>query len=399
MALLSFWVKDPASVLSLTVEQVVASAGDGKLRDDSECSKELRSFLAEVPSDVLTRYADSCLAASFPKSGQVLQDIVNELGRRLDYQVLNGRYQGVTNAVGNDGLWRSPEGHDLLVEVKTSDGFRVSLDTIAGYRDKLRASGTLAHSNSMLIVVGRDDTGELEAQVRGSRHAWDTRLISVDALHRLVALKENTEEAETAAKIRSVLRPLEYTRLDALIDVMFSTAKDVEDKSPPDVPSLEEGGGEPSGWVFTDPSLIQAKRQAIIAAITERVGHKLIKKSRATYWDSDKRTRVVCTISKRHSDHGALAYWYAYHPAWDTFLAEAMPGLFVLGAMDLSRAFAIPVEVMRSHLEELNVTNKSDGTHYWHIQILEQAGGAFALKMPKSGKHVLLAPFEINLAT
>jgi len=34
----------------------------------------------------------------------------------------------------------------------------------------------------VLIVVGRQDTGELEAQIRGSRHAWDIRLISAEAL-------------------------------------------------------------------------------------------------------------------------------------------------------------------------------------------------------------------------
>ena len=50
--------------------------------------------------------------------------------------------------------------------------------------------------SSILIVVGRDDTGELEAQVRGSRHAWDIRLISADALVKLVNLKETVEGSE-----------------------------------------------------------------------------------------------------------------------------------------------------------------------------------------------------------
>ena len=33
----------------------------------------------------------------FAKSGFVLQDIVNEIGKRLGYDVQNGRYQGVVN--------------------------------------------------------------------------------------------------------------------------------------------------------------------------------------------------------------------------------------------------------------------------------------------------------------
>lgn len=397
MALLSFWKKDPVSVLSFTIEQVVASAGDGKLRDNSECSKELRAFLSEVSSDVLTKYADNCLTTSFSKSGQVLQDIVNELGRRLDYQVSNGRYQGLSNVVGYDGLWKSPEGHDLLVEVKTTDGFRISLDTIAGYRNKLKAAGELADSHSMLIVVGRNDTGELEAQVRGSRHAWDMRLISVDALVRLVALKENTEETETAAKIRSVLRPWEYTRLDALIDVMFTTAKDVEEKEQAGADTGEASEDESGGWVFTDPVLIQSKRNAIIASIGEYIGHNLIKKSRATYWDSNQQRRVVCTVSKRYNKGGDVAYWYAYHPSWDAFLGAGQMGYFVLGAMDQGCAFAIPVELMRKHLDELNVTKKADGTHYWHVKILEPTPGTFLLQMAKSGNHIPLAPYMVKM--
>jgi hypothetical protein len=51
----------------------------------------------------------------------------------------------------------------------------------------LITSGQLKEDqSSILIVVGREDTGDLEAQIRGSRHAWDVRLISVDALLRLM---------------------------------------------------------------------------------------------------------------------------------------------------------------------------------------------------------------------
>ena len=54
------------------------------------------------------------------------------------------------------------------------------------------------------------------------------RLISADALIKLVQLKENAEGPETGSKIRSLLVPREFTRLDEMVDVMFTTAKDVE---------------------------------------------------------------------------------------------------------------------------------------------------------------------------
>jgi hypothetical protein len=186
MPLLSIGSSNQAAVEQFSIEQIVNAAGDGNLKDNSECSNELRAFLSEVGSEKLEQYVEGCLTVSFQKRGLVLQDLVNEFGRRLDFDVTNGRYQGTSNAVGYDGIWKSPEGQSIVVEVKTTDAFRISLNTIAEYREKLFKSGHLSEPSSILMVVGRQDTGDLEAQVRGSRHAWDIRLISADALMRLV---------------------------------------------------------------------------------------------------------------------------------------------------------------------------------------------------------------------
>lgn len=391
MALLDFWKTNPESVLSMNIEQVVSSAGDGRLLDDAASSGELRAFLGQVQAKQLRSYAEGCLTNAFPKSGHVLQDVVNELGRRLDFVVTNGRYQGTTNRVGSDGLWRSPEGHDLIVEVKTTDAYRISLDTIAKYRDEHTRRGDVSTRNSMLIVVGRGDTGELEAQVRGSRHAWEMRLISVDSLLKLVDLKQTTEESTTATKIRGVLRPAEYTRLDGLIDVLFSAAKDVEGREP--LAPERRKGDRSSDWEFTDPDLLSAKRDLIIAAVSRRFGRPLIQKSRATFWDSEKSLRVACSISKRYELQKALAYWYAFHPAWDQFLSEGKDAFLVLGGMDIDMCFVLPLDVVRSRLLELNTTTKPDGGIYWHLKILETAPGKFALQMPRSGNHLPLADY------
>lgn len=396
MALLSLWSSNPDAVLSLTIEQIVATAGDGKLLDYSECSRELRAFLSQIQVERLAEYADHCLAIAFPKSGMVLQDLVNELGRRLDYVVTNGRYQGKSDAIGNDGLWHSPEGQEILIEVKTTDAYRISLDTIAGYRDQLRERRSLADLNSMLIVVGREDTGELEAQIRGSRHAWDMRVISIDALIRLTRLKESTEDNTTGAKIRSILVPMEYTRVDGLIDVLFTAAKDVESAIDTSIaPDAEDGPAAP--WEFTDAKALQAKRDEVVAAFARKLGVKLVRKSRALYWDSEHTVRVVCTVSKRYTKKGQAPYWYAYHPAWDEFLAQAAAAYVVFGCMDLSIAFAIPVQHVRSRLAELNTTTRPDGTAYWHVKIIQQRGECYALQMPKSGSHVPLDEFVVQL--
>ena len=94
MPLLELWSSNPATISQFTIEQIVKTAGSGTLRDGSDCARELRLYLLEVSSEKLTEYIDDCLTAHLPNSGQVLQDLVNELGRRLDYEVTNGRYQG-----------------------------------------------------------------------------------------------------------------------------------------------------------------------------------------------------------------------------------------------------------------------------------------------------------------
>ena len=244
MPLMKIWSSAPEAVEQMSIEQVVSSAGTGVLKDASPCSVELREYLAQIPSSKIASYMEHCLSTAFIKGGMVLQDLVNELGRRLDYKVTNGRYQGVSKEVGYDGLWISPEGHAIIAEVKTTDAYRISLETIAAYRSKLTAGGQIASSSSILIVVGREDTGELEAQVRGSRHAWDIRLISADALVKLVQLKENTEGSETGSKIRTLLAPMEYTRIDRMIDIMFAAATDVEEATVAAEAEAQDSGGE-----------------------------------------------------------------------------------------------------------------------------------------------------------
>jgi hypothetical protein len=228
MPLLSFWKSNPDEVLKLTIEQVVTNAGDGNLRDQSECSAELQTFLRTAPSNRLFAYARHCLEVPFNKSGLVLQDVVNEFGRRLDFEVESGLYQGKRNAVGFDGIWRYRDQPDLIIEVKTTDYVTVSLDKLEGYKDKLLAEGKVPRNASVLIVVGREDTGALEAQVRGSRYAWEVRLISVERLIKLVQIKEKSDDPGTIQQIRQLLQPFEYTKIDKIIDVIFTTPVDVE---------------------------------------------------------------------------------------------------------------------------------------------------------------------------
>jgi hypothetical protein len=404
MPLLKLWESNPHEIRKYNIQQIVAMSGDGQLRDGSECARELRTFIAQTDLAQLESYVARCLQVPFTDSGFVLQDLVNELGRRLDYQVTNGRYSGVVGQIGFDGIWLAPDGHQILVEVKTTDAYRVSLDTIAKYRSKLIAEGTIAAQSSVLLIVGRQETGELEAQIRGSRHAWDMRLISIDALVKLTKLKQDTDDPETAEKIRAILIPFEYTKLDQLVDVMFATARDassVPEDEPAsdaleavDAPSEQPGARE---YEFTDPKLLDKKREEIVAGFSAAKSLPLVKKSRAVYWTPSRDVRVVCTLSKRYTRPGQAPYWYAFHPKWQKFFEEGKEAYFIVGGMDLDHAYAIPSAVLFANLQHMNVTQNSDRM-YWHIKLLDRGTADLALQLPKIDDALDLTPYRFSIA-
>lgn len=161
MALVDLWTSSRDQLRQKHVQQIIAFAGDGKLLDGSDASLEFRDFLAQVPSALLVRYADECLLDSFQNSGYALQDIVNQVGRRLGFEVIDGRYRGTSAHVGFDGLWYFPTGHVVIVEVKTTDVYRLKLDKVVGYHRDLVKRGTLPVDTMHVDLSKRVASGKL----------------------------------------------------------------------------------------------------------------------------------------------------------------------------------------------------------------------------------------------
>lgn len=99
MSLLDLWKSSRQQLEDKHVQQIIAFAGKGELKDGVSGSVEFREFLTNVPADLLGRYASDCLETSFPNSGVALQDVVNQVGRRLGFKVTDGRYRGTTNTI------------------------------------------------------------------------------------------------------------------------------------------------------------------------------------------------------------------------------------------------------------------------------------------------------------
>jgi hypothetical protein len=109
-SLAQLWQDSPAFLDGKSFRQIIQVAGDGRLRDGNQTSTELREWLRAIGLEKLRQCADACLSEGFDDSGHALQDVVNELGVRLGFDVTPGRYRGVKNEIGNDGLWMGEDG-------------------------------------------------------------------------------------------------------------------------------------------------------------------------------------------------------------------------------------------------------------------------------------------------
>jgi len=398
MPLIDLAAQQPEKFADYSVEQIVSICGDGKLRDGSAASAEFRKFLTLQPPKNLARYANQCLEESFPKSGFVLQDMVNEIGRRLGYKVTNGIYQGKVNQIGFDGLWDDGK-TEIIVEVKTTDAYRISLDTLFGYGEKLNAnSGAIEKRRQCLIVVGRQDTGELEAQVRGSRYAWTVRLISVDALTRLLFIKEQADDISLVNKIRQILLPIDYTRVDNIVDLVFEAQQEQEDKDTPPEPGEtgdEDDKGKESTHAAIPKAELDAKRLQCVAAFFKQHGLSVERKTKTAFADSTGETHVICAVSKRY-DSNLRPYWYALHRHRLEFMKERTQGYLILGMMDLDTAYAIPVEQIVPLLPKFNQTvREPEDRSYWHLKISELDGKRY-LFLPADGEEFAIGAFEFS---
>lgn len=375
MSLLTLWRSNPKEIGRKTIEQLVKISGDGVLRDGGLASEELREFLSVVPTHLLRIYLGQCLESAFTDSGLVLQDLVNELGKRLGCDVEQGLYRGKPSAIGFDGIWKFPGGYSIVVEVKTTDAYTVSLTKLADYRDALIKSGKISDKSSILIVVGRKDTDSMEAQVRGSRHGWDIRLISVDKLLKLVEIKEAADSKETIQKIRTVLTPLELTKVDFIVDLLATTAADIQELAEPEDEAelvVQEGKKEKK---FTPVAF----HEGVIDRVYKTLHIELAKETRSLYATIDKSVSVRAVVSKAHHGGPYIYYWYAFHPYYREALQEYGKSYIAFGCGGPEKILLFDLPEFVGWLDKMNITQKEDRM-YWHVHFIEDEHGKIELR-------------------
>ncbi|MEB3228283.1 MAG: hypothetical protein VKJ27_07850, partial [Synechocystis sp.] len=352
------------------------------------------------PTEYLIKFANECLEEKFENSGLVLQDIVNQAGERLGFDVEYGLYQGSSNTIGYDGIWQFNENINIIVEVKTTDAYRINLDHIYGYKRKLMDREKIPDKASFLIVVGRKDTGDLEAQIRGSRYGWDFRLISVDSLMKLVQLKESLNDAKTVNKISEILCPLEFTRLDRLIEIVFETTQDIQLESDDEI--FESIQGREEDEIIeqkSQPKEDTPKKSPVkfqdkcLSLVEKKLNTDLIKVTRSCYQSNDKKQGFLCSISKEHKGKSYTKYWFAFHPYQGEFLNKFSESFIVFGCGSENNTILLPFDVFKQQQDRLWTTEK-DGRIYWHVVIYER-NGEFEWKIPDNDDFFSLDRYKI----
>jgi hypothetical protein len=364
--ILEIWEESPELFKSKSLSQILNFIGDGKLRDKSNTSEEFRELLKIIPTEIIKKFIDDCLSEKFENSGFALQDIINQIGQRLGFIIENGLYKGKKDSIGYDGIWTFKDNYSFIVEVKTTDAYRINLDTIAEYRKKLIESNKiLKEKSSILIIVGRQDTGDLEAQIRGSKHAWDIRLLSSDSVLKLLVLKESLNDTKTIQQINEILKPNEYTRIDKLIELIFLTSQDIQ------INNDQENNIEENTDLQMNENIKQEKvnfNDKCIIKIQKHLNKKLIKESRTAFSDKDKKIGVIGIVSKKYIRNNDERYWYGFYPYYIDFLKNYKNAFISFGCGSEDIIFLIPLDAFEPLLPNMNTTIKENGM-YWHVEI------------------------------
>lgn len=362
MSLVDLWKTDRSQIETKRLWQSIHFAGEGQLRDGNATSKELRELLSVVPSEYLGEWIDQCLEDKFPDFGFVFQDIINEIGKRLGFEVTPGVYRGQGN--GFDGVWRIPDGNVIVIESKSTTTYSITLSQVVGYRDFIaREWGCRLEDISILLVIGREDTEDLEAQVRGSKYAWSIRLLGIDSLFRLLKLKETLDDPNVERQIKEILVPQEFTRLDRIIDLVFATAEEVgsADAEVED----DEDAPEPVA-----PKIMANFHQDVIPRLETQFKVSLVKKARVLWATPANDLLLSCQVSKERQDSRADAlYWFGLKRGTKESLEAHNHSYLAFGLGSPRQVLVVPYSVLARYIPGCFTSPEPDGkVRHWHLR-------------------------------
>jgi hypothetical protein len=183
-------------MVDLTLERIVSLAGDWT--DESRASQQFRDVIGDeqTTTEEIESFLEEAVAGSKSYHNRALQDIVNNIGRRLGFEVEYGIYQGVSETIGYDGRWVSTstdkETH-LVVETKKSAAFSIGPEQAGDYMEELVENERLDREQVYgLYVVGNGDVETVSQTILGSKYRDRMRVITAQRLLDLLEIQADS---------------------------------------------------------------------------------------------------------------------------------------------------------------------------------------------------------------
>ena len=185
--------------------------------------ERFREYIKKNITEVgkLRDYIQECLRLSETQYNRAFQDLVNQLGMLLGFEVVFGRYSGVKGEIGFDGHWKSPDDFHIVVEVKSSETYPIKTDVLLGYINQLISENKIPSDREVLglYVIGKPDpeVKQLKNAIIAEGRTQNLRIISIDSLLSLAELMSVYDVNH--GDILSIIKP-SAPYIDSTVDIM-----------------------------------------------------------------------------------------------------------------------------------------------------------------------------------
>jgi hypothetical protein len=182
-------------------------------------------------------------------------------------------------------------------------------------------------------------------------------------------IRQDLDSPSVEARIREVLIPREYTRVDEIIDLVFSTAEDILEETPEELGGEDTSKATPSERETKEQEMPVSFNLACVDKIGKFFNADLTKQSRVVFSDLDSGLTITCAVSKEYKNASGPGYWFAFHQHQLEKLSKASSGYACFGCGSAEQIAVLPLDFIKSQLEGMNQTTREDGRIYWHVQI------------------------------
>jgi len=214
---------------------------------------------------------------------------------------------------------------------------------------------------SVLLIVGTEDTEELEAQVRGSRYAWSVRLLGVQSLVRLLKLKETLGDPAVERQIQEILVPQEFTRLDRIVDLVFTTTEEAQSEE-------ELAENTETGEEIVPLTTRASFHPEIIPRLEKHLGQPLVKRSRVTWASPEGAVLLSCQVSKEF-DRDDFHYWFGLKRTTKAALEKHPKSYCAFGLGSPQRVLLVPYSKLSGLLDCMYTSPEANGqVRHWHVR-------------------------------